>query len=484
MTMMASHRSLSMGNSSWNTDLPDTTSMSYTSPVTTSNDQSHQNHANMSSNHYSQSPVSAASRQLPSPITSNLSGACMSPTWKGFIHTTRDGLIILESCLQGQLSHIPRRPHDRERQSIISSGNIFVYEENASGIRRWTDGITWSPSRIMGNFLVYRELLDGHPPGEKKRAAKKRKRGSEDLTAIQDTNPKTEEDRSLIGSLSLESYNFKPGGLAKKTLSVDVRGIRHHIISYYRIEDVKDGLYHRPTEDEILSKCIPRQELVDNPSFKSPVEDQDDKVNAILPAISQAPPQNHLHNVHSGVPVVLNVAGNSPTAQYSSNLPRGLPQHSSPAMMYQQRSHIPTYQLPVGPLDPFDMDHMSHYQPAPMSEPSRHRHHSISHSHHPPDRKTQPVPKTIILPPDVGLREEKRLRHDSHTHIPVTSAHQQQQLMYFDSPLTTGVDLGISNLQPVAPPKYVEDSYHHNLQQQVDFPHGAIYMLPQGQSYR
>ena len=110
-------------------------------------------------------------------------GPCMSPTWVGFVHTTLDALMVLEACLQGKLSHIPRRPHDRERQQIITAGSVFIYEENASGIKRWTDGVTWSPSRIMGNFLVYRELSEPFPAGEKKKA-KKRKRDRDDMALM------------------------------------------------------------------------------------------------------------------------------------------------------------------------------------------------------------------------------------------------------------------------------------------------------------
>jgi hypothetical protein len=62
-------------------------------------------------------------------------------------------------------------------------GNVFIYEENASGIKRWTDGVTWSPSRIMGNFLVYRELSEPFPAGEKKKA-KKRKRGTDETDPV------------------------------------------------------------------------------------------------------------------------------------------------------------------------------------------------------------------------------------------------------------------------------------------------------------
>jgi hypothetical protein len=123
-------------------------------------------------------------------LSSNNATTTMTPTWHGFIHTTADALHVLEACLVGKLYHIPRRPHDRERPSIISSGNVFIYEENASGIKRWTDGVTWSPSRIMGNFLVYRELNEPFPAGEKKKA-KKRKRGSEDPDPVENVHGQT-----------------------------------------------------------------------------------------------------------------------------------------------------------------------------------------------------------------------------------------------------------------------------------------------------
>ncbi|KAK5279304.1 Global transcription regulator sge1, partial [Cryomyces antarcticus] len=92
----------------------------------------------------------------------------LQPTYKGFVSDSADGLVLFEGCLAGKLNHVPRRPHDRERTSLITSGSVFIYEENASGIKRWTDGVAWSPSRILGNFLIYRELEKPFPPGEKK----------------------------------------------------------------------------------------------------------------------------------------------------------------------------------------------------------------------------------------------------------------------------------------------------------------------------
>jgi hypothetical protein len=99
------------------------------------------------------------------------------PTFTGFVQNSMDGLILFEACLSGKLDHVPRRPHDRESSQLIKSGNIFIYQENESGIKRWTDGVTWSPSRILGNFLIYRELDKPFPPGEKKRAIKRKRSG-------------------------------------------------------------------------------------------------------------------------------------------------------------------------------------------------------------------------------------------------------------------------------------------------------------------
>lgn len=219
--------------------------------------------------------------------------AVLSPTFHGHVATTNDALILFEACLSGQLSHVPRRPHDRERNTLIRSGSVFIYEENASGIKRWTDGVTWSPSRILGNFLVYRELDKPFPPGEKKRAMKKNTRrptrpgdpysrpeGSYSPTTPQATtftNPTTPTDaeRQLIGSL-IDSYGFKPNGLVKKTMSVTVQGVTHHLVSYYNMEEVISRHLPTPSESPALRGIRPRQELTTKQSFRAPLEEMDD----------------------------------------------------------------------------------------------------------------------------------------------------------------------------------------------------------------
>jgi hypothetical protein len=67
----------------------------------------------------------------------------------------------------------PAPAHDREREELINRGHVFIYEKHSSGIKRWTDGLNWSPSRVLGNFLIYRELEKAFPLGEKKKVIKK-----------------------------------------------------------------------------------------------------------------------------------------------------------------------------------------------------------------------------------------------------------------------------------------------------------------------
>ncbi|KAI8321529.1 hypothetical protein GQ54DRAFT_261608, partial [Martensiomyces pterosporus] len=73
------------------------------------------------------------------------------------VYSTRDALTIFEACRQGILPRVVRRLTDREKQQI-DDGTIIVFDEKEAKMKRWTDGRLWTPSRILDNFLVYREL--------------------------------------------------------------------------------------------------------------------------------------------------------------------------------------------------------------------------------------------------------------------------------------------------------------------------------------
>lgn len=145
------------------------------------------------------------------------------PPWSGWIETTGDALIILEAARRGIIPRVTRRPHETERK-MITSGSVFVFDEDESGIKRWTDGLFWSPSRISGNFLLYRET---QKKGQGHKSVRKGDRDSDDpdgpidgLAMRRNIDPDTNgvdkhRERMLFGSLT-NNTKFKTAGLMKK----------------------------------------------------------------------------------------------------------------------------------------------------------------------------------------------------------------------------------------------------------------------------
>jgi hypothetical protein len=313
------------------------------------------------------------------------------PTFHGFVHNSMDGLVLFEACLSGKLHHVPRRPHDRERSSLIKSGSIFIYEENASGIKRWTDGVAWSPSRILGNFLIYRELEKPFPPGEKKRAMKRKRSsvpgepyprrdsdeteqelptpltpptpnaGGEVKPEVPSTDQDKELERSLIGSL-VDSYGFRPDGLVKKTMSISVNGISHHMVSYYKVDDVKNNVLPRPLSDPRLQNISVRPELYLKQNFRAPVEETE---HYAIDGHMNAHPQMMYSSMAGGYQV--------PQGQYFQGRPYpgmyGMPQ-STGGMPYggmTAGTSWPTQQAATAPM-PYG-SHQQHQQQPPQHQP-------------------------------------------------------------------------------------------------------------------
>ena len=160
----------------------------------------------------------------------------------------------------------------------------------ALGIKRWTDGLVWSPSRILGNFLIYREL--------DKRASGSGKRGSISASNNNITNGNSNDarqrsfsadhgtsstvaaaggvmsidrnrERQLVGSLS-DSYKFRKDGLIKKTMSIVVNGVSQHLISYYHPQDVLNNRLRIPSSVPELASLEISPELLVRQNFRIP----------------------------------------------------------------------------------------------------------------------------------------------------------------------------------------------------------------------
>ena len=250
----------------------------------------------MSTNSPSNPPSTTPSQQPASTWT--------EPPWSGWIETTGDALLILEAARRGLIPRVTRRLVDSERK-MITSGSVFVFDEDESGIKRWTDGFFWSPSRILGNFLLYRETDKrgaGHrgvradPPEVVNEHSQYNVDGAR-LEGQSLSRPKGESgslgldrqrERVLVGSLT-NSYKFKSDGLMKKvgprclspstlffsrpsrqTFSLTIGGVSQHLISYYKIEDVEQGRLRSPSSLPELASLDISPEYLDKTHFRNP----------------------------------------------------------------------------------------------------------------------------------------------------------------------------------------------------------------------
>ncbi|KAF9549620.1 hypothetical protein EC957_003156 [Mortierella hygrophila] len=225
-------------------------------------------------------------------------------TFRGYIETTQDTLLIFEACRRGLLPRICRRLQEKERR-IVQSGTVFVFDERESGIKRWTDGLVWSPSRILGNFLVYRELDKRNASGKKDTSPIDRASRSSSGSDVESALEKNKE-RALVGSLT-NSYRFKKNGLIKKTMSIVVNGVSQHLISYYTKEDVLAGRLHTPSSVPELASLEISPEFLMKQNFRIPptVEQSYDLGDHIQSPVSN----NHSPRTPSGPFHTMNANG-------------------------------------------------------------------------------------------------------------------------------------------------------------------------------
>ncbi|KAK9728475.1 Gluconate transport-inducing protein [Basidiobolus ranarum] len=162
-------------------------------------------------------------------------------TYFGYIESVHDALLVIESCRLGYLHRVQRRLSEKERQSI-RSGSVYVWEEEESGMRRWTDGRAWSPSRVLGSFLIYRELEN------------KRKHNKSSMNHPSPPLSVIEGDLGDKRDHSHLEFPYKDSGLIKQSLSVTTTNNRKlHLISYYTKDHVTSGQLKVPSYDSSFS---------------------------------------------------------------------------------------------------------------------------------------------------------------------------------------------------------------------------------------
>ncbi|KAJ7803028.1 Gti1/Pac2 family-domain-containing protein [Mycena leptocephala] len=170
------------------------------------------------------------------------------PPFYGAVETTMNALRLIRAARQGVIPRITRRLNGAERRTMIKSGAVFVFNVEESGIKRWTDGLLWSPSRIVGNFLVYREINER----TNSRGSHKKLYSIEQPSLALSVRPSSlgrlhNALTAVVGIQTSEQETFKPNGLIKKTVTVTIERSDLHLISYYTSADQHSGKLKRPT---------------------------------------------------------------------------------------------------------------------------------------------------------------------------------------------------------------------------------------------
>jgi Gti1/Pac2 family transcription factor len=152
-------------------------------------------------------------------------------TYHGYVRTTLDALILFEACRLGALPRAQRRLSEKERKAI-SSGSVFVWDEREAGMRRWTDGKSWSASRVSGSFLTYREMEGKRPDAPE---------GYNPDFYDGDEEKKSDDESKDQKDSQPEGFRYKPDGLMKQSFSITTSThLKLHLISYFSKSSIND----------------------------------------------------------------------------------------------------------------------------------------------------------------------------------------------------------------------------------------------------
>ncbi|KAI5863797.1 Gti1/Pac2 family-domain-containing protein [Durotheca rogersii] len=166
-------------------------------------------------------------------------------TYHGYVRTPADAIKLFEACRLGLLPRVQRRLSEKERQSI-RSGSVFVWDEREAGMRRWTDGKSWSASRVSGSFLTYREMEGKRGTGFG--GARRSNGRTPDSGRLSDEDPDGEP----------EGYRYKADGLMKQSFSITTSQGQHlHLISYYSRPHAGAPDLPQPSTDPQLRHIVP-----------------------------------------------------------------------------------------------------------------------------------------------------------------------------------------------------------------------------------
>ena len=291
-------------------------------------------------------------------------------TYNGNVRTPQDAIILFEACRLGLLPRVQRRLSEKERQQI-KAGSVFVWDEQEAGMRRWTDGKSWSASRVSGSFLTYREM-EGKRGGSSLSVSNQADsmRRTPDGHAVgppSDSGPDSGDDGP-------EGYRYKPDGLMKQSFSITTQmNQRLHLISYFTRPHPTAPNLSSPSTDPALRHIRPQKGMYP----ESTVQEQHS-----IPAVTRTPLQS---TGCSTTPQTAAYAKHSPATNHQNH-------SQAPAQSHAPSHHQPGYWPPQALLQNGHGQPNYAYQYQPSHPPSHQSPLTYPPSSHPPPQQHYPPP--------------------------------------------------------------------------------------------
>ncbi|PHH67477.1 hypothetical protein CDD80_827 [Ophiocordyceps camponoti-rufipedis] len=391
-------------------------------------------------------------------------------TYHGYVRAPADAIKLFEACRQGLLPRVQRRLSEKERQSI-RSGSVFVWDEREAGMRRWTDGKSWSASRVSGSFLTYREMEGkrggGFGGGGGAVGAGGNRRGGAGKTP--DSGRGSDEDHD---DGEPEGYRYKADGLMKQSFSLTTTTGQHlHLISYYTRPHAGQPELPQPTNDPNLRGVVPPKGLYPESSMgesnQTPAMTRAPMQQPYMQQQQQQHQQPHHYPSYAGYGWPPSPAATPPYGQYPyaamnphQQQQQQQQQHHQQQQQQQQQQHpLHHGQLqhghPPPPPPPPPQSHAQHQHhaqqlqqhahhhhhhhhhqqhPPPPPPPPPHPHHHHSHHPHPPQHYAHythaPPPERNPLPPPVQTNKPPYPgpQHHAHHHPRLHDSPRQKKL--------------------------------------------------------
>ncbi|KAF8247782.1 hypothetical protein K440DRAFT_628365 [Wilcoxina mikolae CBS 423.85] len=250
-------------------------------------------------------------------------------TYHGHVRTPADAIVLFEACRLGLLPRVQRRLSEKERQNI-KSGSVFVWDEREAGMRRWTDGKSWSASRVSGSFLTYREM-------EGKRGGSNAFAPPVTTMSVGRGGKSPNPDGSDSDGMDVEGpdgYRYKPDGLMKQSFSITTATHQKlHLISYYARSHPSSQNLIQPTHDQALKHIRPVKGMYP----ESTVHEQQN-----VPVVTRAPMISSMPQ-HSPIPAFARQGATHPSSYQQVSSSYGWP--PSPVATPPTGVQMPQYAL-------------------------------------------------------------------------------------------------------------------------------------------